>query len=732
MENRQPQAEPFLNEAEYLDTLFQYETARLQAYLDEELRIESRGRLSHNRYLPDARTAGSILEKKLEDGNPRNIFSDMNDWEEYIEERRQASADRGLYFGLDGSLYLAGLGLFGRSVAVQTLMAALDRDYQEVYRYLNGDVERPYPTLSLCAAMYYGSETESSLLQNLAASGELPGICLLYPAVAAAKNPFQEQLVADSVLIQCLTGMNTGSRPWLRRTPAEDAVPGEALLFRQELCERLKGLIGSCLPEDGITPEPEESRGLVLVLKGDAGAGKKSMAQAAAAAAGLGITYFSTEEYRENPGPPLDELLYRLRVCLRGAALEGDLLAVEGLDYLESRTARLLEEALKREALRWIPAVLVLAEKEDYAPADHSIMVLAVPPLDPGQRKVFWHAAAKDLPFGEDPDEILGAAANTFDLTPGQILAAARMALRSSAAADAPVSMDFLFEACYAQTDHGLRKKADRVTSRFTMEDIKLPAEDKQILGEICYRVRHKDQVMSQWGFSDKVPYGAGTPVVFAGPPGTGKTMAAQVLANELHMVMYRIDVSQLVDKYIGETEKNIRMVFAQAKKSGCILFFDEADAIFGKRVEAKSSNDRFANIESSLLLQCVEEYDGISILATNNLTAMDPAFMRRFKYVIRFRSPDSTLRTEIWKSVFPAGAPVGQDVDFAWLGESFELSGAQIKNAALAAAFLAAAEGTSIGLLHILKGVRKEWQKEGRELTARDLGSFGYYFSQL
>ena len=265
MENRQPQAEPFLSEAEYLDTLFQYETARLQAYLDEELRIESRGRLSHNRYLPDARTAGSILEKKLEDGNPRNIFSDMNDWEEYIEERRQASTNRGLYFGLDGSLYLAGLGVFGRSVAVQTLMAALDRDYQEVYRYLNGDVERPYPTLSLCAAMYYGSETESSLLQNLAASGELPGICLLYPAVAAAKNPFQEQLVADSVLIQCLTGMNTGSRPWLRRTPAEDAVPGEALLFRQELCERLKGLIGSCLPEDGISPEPEESRGLVLV-----------------------------------------------------------------------------------------------------------------------------------------------------------------------------------------------------------------------------------------------------------------------------------------------------------------------------------------------------------------------------------------------------------------------------------------------------------------------------------
>lgn len=209
--------------------------------------------------------------------------------------------------------------------------------------------------------------------------------------------------------------------------------------------------------------------------------------------------------------------------------------------------------------------------------------------------------------------------------------------------------------------------------------------------------------------------------------------MAAQVVANELNMELYQIDLSQVVDKYIGETEKNIRLIFEQAKKSNSILFFDEADSLFGKRVEsAANANDRFANIESSMLLQCMEQYSGISLLATNNYSAMDPAFVRRFKYLINFRMPDAGLRLEIWKSVFPQEVPLEEDVDFRWLAQRFDLTGAYIKNIALSAAFAAAEEGRPVNMLHILKGLKREMVKEGRTLEKSKLESFGYLFGDL
>lgn len=208
--------------------------------------------------------------------------------------------------------------------------------------------------------------------------------------------------------------------------------------------------------------------------------------------------------------------------------------------------------------------------------------------------------------------------------------------------------------------------------------------------------------------------------------------MAAQVIANELSMELYKIDVSQIFDKYVGETEKNIRQIFDQAKKSNSILFFDEADAIFNKRIEASSSNDRFANIESSMLLQCVEEYSGISILATNNYNAMDPAFIRRFKYYILFREPDENVRYEIWKSVIPREAPLSKDVDLELLARQFEFTGAVIKNVVLAAAYLAAEKREAISMIDILTAIKREMFKNNLILTKEKLGNLGYLFEDI
>lgn len=232
--------------------------------------------------------------------------------------------------------------------------------------------------------------------------------------------------------------------------------------------------------------------------------------------------------------------------------------------------------------------------------------------------------------------------------------------------------------------------------------------------------------------FCEKAPVWRRTDRVVCGPAGTGKTMAAQVIANELSMELYKIDVSQIFDKYVGETEKNIRQIFDQAKKSNSILFFDEADAIFNKRIEASSSNDRFANIESSMLLQCVEEYSGISILATNNFNAMDPAFIRRFKYYILFREPDEFIRYEIWKSVIPKEAPLSKDVDLMQLAKQFEFTGAVIKNVVLHAAYLAAEKKQAISMIDILTAIKREMFKNNLILTKEKLGSLGYLFEDI
>ena len=183
-------------------------------------------------------------------------------------------------------------------------------------------------------------------------------------------------------------------------------------------------------------------------------------------------------------------------------------------------------------------------------------------------------------------------------------------------------------------------------------------------------------------------------------------------------MELYKIDLSKVIDKYVGETEKNIKHIFEQAKKSNSVLFFDEADSIFNKRLEASGANERFANIESSLLLQCIEEYSGITILATNNFTSIDGAFIRRFKYYLLFKEPDEQIRYEIWQSVFPAEAPVNQEVDLRELAHIFEFTGAVIKNVVLAAAYLAAAQHREIRLIDILKAIRREMAKNNLVLT--------------
>lgn len=275
-------------------------------------------------------------------------------------------------------------------------------------------------------------------------------------------------------------------------------------------------------------------------------------------------------------------------------------------------------------------------------------------------------------------------------------------------------SLERVWEGCLVQTRPGLDTLAQRIIPKATWRDIVLPQAQMAQLLEIAAQVENRGKVYDAWGWRDKVSRGLGMTVLFGGESGTGKTFSAEILANHLHLNLYRIDLSQVVSKYIGETEKNLRKLFDAAEDGGAILFFDEADALFGKRSsEARSSNDRYANMETAYLLQRLEQYQGLAILTTNLLNNIDEAFMRRVRFVVNFPVPDDLHRNRIWRRIFPAGTPLGQ-LDYRHLAR-FKMAGGSIYNAALNASFRAAKEESQVEMPHILEAVRLEFDKGGR-----------------
>ena len=236
--------------------------------------------------------------------------------------------------------------------------------------------------------------------------------------------------------------------------------------------------------------------------------------------------------------------------------------------------------------------------------------------------------------------------------------------------------------------------------------------------------MRHQVKVLGEWGFEQRVPFGYGLSALFSGPSGTGKTIAAQVIAKQLDLDLYRVDHSRVVSKYIGETEKNLGQLFDESHRSGAILFFDEADALFGKRSEVKDAHYRYANVEIGYLLQRMEEHDGIVILATNRKQDMDEAFTRRFDIIVSFPMPDEAHRLRIWKGMFPSAAVREETLDLRPLARKFELSGGEIRNVVLAAAYLAANDGQPISMRQLQQALIREQRKSGRVIDEKEFSA--------
>lgn len=282
---------------------------------------------------------------------------------------------------------------------------------------------------------------------------------------------------------------------------------------------------------------------------------------------------------------------------------------------------------------------------------------------------------------------------------------------------------DFLWDSCRTQARTRLDDLAQRIEPMAGWEDLSLPEPQQRILREIAAQVKQRSTVYETWEFARRGANGLGISALFAGASGTGKTLAAEVLARELQLDLYRIDLSQVVSKYIGETEKNLRRVFAAAETGGSILLFDEADALFGKRSEVKDSHDRYANIEVSYLLQRIEAYRGLAILTTNLRSAIDSAFLRRIRFVVQFPFPDLAQRLEIWQRMFPPKLPT-QDLDWSKLAR-LNITGGNIRNIALNAAFLAADAGEPVQMKYLLRAAQSEYIKLEKTLTDVEVGGW-------
>jgi Cdc6-like AAA superfamily ATPase len=366
------------------------------------------------------------------------------------------------------------------------------------------------------------------------------------------------------------------------------------------------------------------------------------------------------------------------------------------------------------------PVFLGMAQRSDAPLLPWSVtslhFELEVPEIS--VRRSLWQRQLNGSATATDIESELDNLAGKFRFTPGQIsevVTEAHSLARLRSTSPESLKVCDVYQAARAHSSPGLEKLARKSDLPFDWQDLVLPDRVLQQLKEVVNSVRLRSVVHSAWRFDRKVGRHTGISVLFAGLSGTGKTMSASVLARELNLDLYKIDLSSVVSKYIGETEKNLNRIFDEAEYASAILFFDEADALFGKRSEVKDAHDRYSNIEVAFLLQRIEQFSGLAILATNISRNIDAAFVRRLQHIVEFPFPDAVLRERIWRGMFPEEAPVDADVDFEFLARQFEFSGGNIRNAVMGAAFLAAEEGRPIAMQYLTRAIGRELQKMGK-----------------
>jgi SpoVK/Ycf46/Vps4 family AAA+-type ATPase len=465
-------------------------------------------------------------------------------------------------------------------------------------------------------------------------------------------------------------------------------------------------------------------RGVILLLAGPPGTGKTLTAQALASHIKRPLLALSAADLPRDAGADA-----ALRDVFAEATLRDAIVLVDECEALLGRGDPRRAAAFR--ALDEFEGIVVLTTNhpEQLDEGVERRILYHVPFEVPGPelRRQIWEVhLPNEVPLQGEVD--LEALATAYDFAGGTIKNAVLFAVNRAIAKDRvkpAMTMALLEEGCRAQLRYALEELTVRTTTPLRLKDIVLPEEAHGRVAEILAAVRNHATVLNRWGFGEKLVTGRGITVLFDGAPGTGKTYCAEIIAGELDRPLYRVNLPEVVSKWVGETEKHIRAVFQQARVSHAMLLFDEADSLFASRVtETRSSNDRYANMEVNLLLQEIERFPGVCILTTNSYGALDRALVRRIQYRVTFEEPDAKQRALIWETLCPHQAPRASDVDFAALAKSYELTGGMIKNALLRAAYRACDGGVSLTQAHLERSCREECRAAGKLTRAPPLAA--------
>jgi hypothetical protein len=572
-----------------------------------------------------------------------------------------------------------GLSAFERDLVLLAAGVEMDPGLGALCGEAQGHPQRPWPTFALAAAALANPEWSA-----LAPLRPLRRWRLLEldeaSALASARIRIDERVLH---FLAGLDYLDPRLAPLLRPVEAADAMAASHAALRDAIAARLAQ-----------APAP-----LPLVqLNGPDADGREDIAAGCAELLGLRLHVLAAADVP----PGAAEVAELAMLCEREAALGAGALLIDcGGQPAPPQALQLAERT---------HGVVFLGA--DQAPRlRRPLLACEVGYPRPAERRALWTQA-----LGAAAPPSLDAIAMQFRLSARSIAATADALPAQDAAPDGAA----LWRACRQAAPAGLAGLARQVEPSAQWDDLVLPPAQKDALAQIVVHMRHRFTVYDRWQFGAREGRGQGISALFTGDSGTGKTMAAEVLARELQLALYRVDLSSVVSKYIGETEKNLRRVFDAAEAGGAMLLFDEADALFGKRSEVKDSHDRYANIEVSYLLQRMEAFTGLAILTSNHKAALDSAFMRRLRFVLHFPFPQAGEREAIWRRVFPAAAPTDR-LAFDKLAR-LQVSGGHIHNIALAAAFLAADAGASVGMAHVLRAARADAAKREQALADAEI----------
>ncbi len=720
-------AEPYKNSAEHLLA----ELALLDLFIGKEIsRVRSSAKqeqdIFRGMYISDA-DVDRLLEgsEQTEAGHAAELFhARVAVRTTELAERTSACLEKRIPLSLPYLARLFGLSRFEQLILLMCAAPEIDAKYERLFGYLHDDISRRRPSVGLVLGVLCSTQEERAEAMKVFSPGApLFRTGLIKQIHQAEDTHLRRALELDEMVLNFLLEVG-GPGAGLEGCIHVHGVsrPLEELRWPSPMKQKLCNFV-----RRHFRPEAGAGRRPVIQLHGPDGTGKKTLAAALSSEVQLRMLVVDGREiarrFIDSEGAICS--VFRYGLLLQAAVYIAHFDALTNEESKSSGYKQPLARAVEEMSL-----ATFLGTEEAWAPGDTfrgaEFLTVALPIPDVAERKKIWADLASGWPLDENVvwDEISAQ----FRLTPGRMDGAFQTAVTLASLREGPefhVSRADLYSGCYSQSNRKLTALAQRLVPQRTWEDIILPENALAQIREICCQLKHRQLVYQEWGFEQKLVHGKGLCALFYGHSGVGKTMAVEVLAHELNLEIFKIDLSTVVSKYIGETEKNLSRIFQEAEDSNSILFFDEADALFGKRSEVKDAHDRYANIEINYLLQRMEEFDGLVVLATNLRRNIDEGFFRRMHFVVELPFPDESHRYRIWKQHFPKAAPLGTDIDFDYLAKRFSLAGGHIRNVAVNAAFLAASNSGTIRMEHVIRATKREYEKIGKVCTESEFAPY-------